>query len=683
MTDTRRLAVVLLCCSLLAWLSGPPGRLVVAFLLLAFGPGYLLERSFPPPGRYAPFGRPALWLGLSLSSIALGYEWATALGLMLSTPVLTVLAAACGLAIVYRLWQDSSPPIATQADTRPHLARHGAWYAWGVVFLLTLWTRFTQIEGLALPAWVDSVHHALLIRVVAEQGQAPYSLQPYLPIEHLPYHWGYHVFVAAVMQLSGAALPQVMLWTGQMLNALHVLTCAALAAHLWRRPLAGIVAGIVVGLLSLMPAYYVTWGRYTQLTGLLILPALAVAWQSSLRTPSPRWHIYLPLLLGGLILFHARVLVFACCLLAVLSGRWLLARPRAALYSYVKSLLVDGALSFGLTIFWLGNIAARILLPAFDNPQELVARETYNALNESLLWGGQNRLLIAVALVAALWASMRRSQAVIILAGWLALLLMAANPWLANYFLPALGLLLLLWAWHERRATLALWGAALLPLNPLFIRFPSSWLINNDSVIISLFLPISILVGGGACLLWDWIGAIAHPAARRLARGGCVLLLLLLMLWGTWESRTVINPITVLATPADVAAIEWADQHTPTDARFLINAAGWLPVADRGVDGGWWLLPLAGRQVSTPPVIYTYGPPDYVRQVRERSRIVSGFQAGQQQQIYQLIEQEQITHIYLGANSRPLSADIFADTSKFERIYEQDGIVILAVHRHS
>ena len=32
-----------------------------------------------------------------------------------------------------------------------------------------------------------------------------------MPVDQLPYHWGYHVFMAAVMQLTGLALGQAML----------------------------------------------------------------------------------------------------------------------------------------------------------------------------------------------------------------------------------------------------------------------------------------------------------------------------------------------------------------------------------------------------------------------------------------------------------------------------------------
>jgi hypothetical protein len=168
---------------------------------------------------------------------------------------------------------------------------------------------------------------------------------------------------------------------------------------------------------------------------------------------------------------------------------------------------------------------------------------------------------------------------------------------------------------------------------------------------------------------------------RSIVRGAALALLSALALWGAWDLRHVINPDTILATEADVAAIAWANEHTPADARFLINATPWLG-SYRGVDGGWWLLPLAGRWTSTPPVLlFTYGPPDYASAARAASKTVAGFQPGQEQQIYQLIARERITYIYLGKRPGALKPGLFANNPAFEQVYARDGVTILAVHR--
>jgi hypothetical protein len=151
-------------------------------------------------------------------------------------------------------------------------------------------------------------------------------------------------------------------------------------------------------------------------------------------------------------------------------------------------------------------------------------------------------------------------------------------------------------------------------------------------------------------------------------------------LWGAWDLRRVVNPGTVLATEADVAAIAWAAEHTPPDARFLVNSAPWLGL-QRGADGGWWLLPLAGRWTSAPPVMYTYGAPEYVREIGDMNNTIIGYQKGQEQQIYNLIDRERITYIYLTNRAGPLVPAAFTGNPAFEVVYERSGVTILAVHR--
>src|SRR6266508_5875555 len=291
----RRLVILAIVGAGVAWLSGPPGRMLVVRPLLLFAPGFLLERALLPSAHLPTFARPTLWLGLSLSAVALIYEWATLIGLALTPLVLALLATTCGLAVIRNLWTDDARRTAdpsTRLRAGDGQASEGVWRSvvggrWSSILLailaLTCWTRISQIRDLALPNWVDSVHHALMIRVAAERGQAPLSLRPYLPVDQLPYHWGYHVFVAAGMQLSSLDLPQSMLVTGHVLNMLHALTAAGLAAYLWRRPLAGVAAALTIGLLSIFPAYYVSWGRYTQLAGLLLLPPLMIVWLELLK----------------------------------------------------------------------------------------------------------------------------------------------------------------------------------------------------------------------------------------------------------------------------------------------------------------------------------------------------------------------------------------------------------------
>ncbi len=749
MTPVRKMVLVALCCAAAAWFAGPVGRLPVVLLLLLFGPGYLLERALSDSTPKQLFVRPALWLALSLALIALLYTWTTALGLPLTLPVLYLLAALTGVGVLWRVWQagDTVGPVRL-----PQIERSGTLLAAGVLLLvlvLTLATRFYQIRDLALPAWVDSVHHAVLTRVITEQGLAPYSLRPYLPIDTLPYHWGYHTVLASVVQLAGLDIPNTMLWSGQVLNSLHVLTCAALASYFWRRPFAGVVAGVVVGLISIMPAYYVSWGRYTHLTGLLMLPALAISWQHWLRTLSWRSGLLTMLLLAGLSVVHMIVLFLALTLLASSGLVWLLRAPRAAIWSRVwqSALLAGGALL--LAAPWLWSLLFSRIAPAVENPQTVMGGGNYSTFKPGLLWVGETRLLVALALAGALGALARRSPVVPLLLGWVGLMFVGANPWLLGYLLLLLGVLTGIWMVRQSRLLVRIGGALLMTgaliglsygvVHPETVHLPYFAMLTNDAILISLFLPLSVLIGGGACLGYSWLkrffarrpGAIPYVAANVLGllalwslwhtrdtlellpvlaalaaalvlalvlvvgfqlrhrfQGGIAAvaasaiassLLVLTLVWGTWNSRDVINWSTVFATQADHDAIEWVAANTSPDARFLINATAWYPHVDRGTDGGWWLLPLTGRWTTVPPAIHDYGPADYVQAVRGITRQIATFEPDQRQQLFDLIEREQITHIYLGQNAAPITPAVFADNPTFEQVYAQQGVTIFAV----
>src|SRR6185503_13447534 len=102
----RKLIVFAIFGAGVAWLAGPTGRMLVVLPLLLFGPGLLLDRALLASLPLPAFIRPTLWLGLSLSAIALTYEWATLLGLALTPAVLALLAATCGLAMIRQLWMD-------------------------------------------------------------------------------------------------------------------------------------------------------------------------------------------------------------------------------------------------------------------------------------------------------------------------------------------------------------------------------------------------------------------------------------------------------------------------------------------------------------------------------------------------------------------------------------------------
>jgi hypothetical protein len=632
--SAARMPLIALVLGLALFATGPIGRLLVVGAALLVAPGYLLWSLVAVDLRLPRFVAPALWLGLSLSLIPVLFLWSSSLGLRLSAALLSVQLAGVTLLALWR-WRRAAtrrlPP---------------AWLigGWTLVIGLVSLTRVLEIRGIAAPLWVDSLHHTLLVRIVGETGRIPTSLEPYLPIPSLRYHWGYHTIVGAWRGIARLPLLEGVLWSGQILNVLIAVAIYGLGAFVLRSPRAGLIAAVAAGLLSILPAYYVTWGRYTQLTGLLLLPGLLIA--SIGLSEQPRWSWRLigltALLLSGLMLVHYRVLVFYAAFMIPYTLLLALRRPRS-LGSLVLRFLAVGGIATLIIAPWAWEMLQRVLIPYAAAPSGLVSSDSYNSVSWQLLNYGNNPKLYLVAGIGTLLALALRRWRVIAIAAWIGMLFLLANPQL-------LGL-------------------------------PATWFINNDSVTITLFMPVSLLVGFGVNQLARWLERFSPPCFKLWTRGALAAGFVAVALYGTWQLRSVVNDVTILARPADIQALNWAAENTPQDARFLVNSTHWLNGSYRGTDGGWWLMPLAGRWVTTPPAVYIYGKPEYRRAVESLNKRIAELTPAEIDQLKQVIRDERITHVYVGNESGPIKADTLFGDPMFTPIYDERGVTIFAVRR--
>ncbi len=273
--------------------SLPDWWLALPLLLLLFSPGRLLLETVDAIGRSRRFlklersgqcesflavwdwsERLALSLGLSLAIIPLLMLWTTTFGwhwsraAVWTAAVLTVLALA---ALIWRRLRREKP--GGDSERLPGPDRYDL--ALLAIFGLALAVRLMMVRDLAAPAWVDPVHHTTIVRLIVEQGAYPPSYEPYVRALHASYHAGFHSLVATFHWLSGLEISRAMLLLGQVFNALSVLAVYLLTTSLTKDRLAGLFAALATGFLCSMPAYYASWGRYTQLTGLLVLPVCA------------------------------------------------------------------------------------------------------------------------------------------------------------------------------------------------------------------------------------------------------------------------------------------------------------------------------------------------------------------------------------------------------------------------
>lgn len=632
-------------------------------------PGVLLHRLLRLPPRPDWLVTLALQLGLGLALWPLLLLWTTQLGLhwtpVAAQLVAAVLVAAGAFAL---LWAPGR-----WAQRRRQASRQALWLTlFGCVAAVTAATRVLQVRDLALPVWVDPVHHVAIVRLFLANGAVPATFDPFIPGGLFNYHWGYHAAVAWLAWLLGVrdafAVADLVLYSGQLLNALTVVMFYAAARVLFASRRAGLLTAAIVGVVSWFPAYFLSWGRYTQMTGVLLLaPALILLWRLQRRTrPGPFFAAVLAV--GALALVHVRVAFLAALLASVLIVPLLLQRRwRPVLWwgaAAVTALLMT--LPWWL---WLAESAfAQALVTVRSTAGE--GWSSYNQPDWGLVWAPRNPLLIALA-----------SAGASAMLGWQTADLfvqMAGAVWLA--LLAGLGV----WAWRRpalRPPTQRTWlawllllvwvalAALILQANRLGLPYMS--FIHVNVGVIALYAPLGLASGG----LLAWVLGLLTPV--RFAQYVAGAAALALSFWGASGMTSIVNPVTVLATPADRAALVWIRDNTPGDARFAVNVWEWLGDIYAGGDGGYWLPVLADRSSLMPPALYPAALPE--GEWRAMNELLARLAAASNLDDPALraeLAAQGVTHLYLGTRPGALKSEQIDGKPYARLVYREDGVSV-------
>jgi hypothetical protein len=516
---------------------------------------------------------------------------------------------------------------------RVELPAHRTIQSWILAFLLfgvfIAW-RLYQARDLVLPAWVDSLHHVLIVRKILEYGGLPPDLTPYLPVPFY-YHYVFHSLSAVFAFWARLAPDQAVLILGQILNAAVCLSVYRLAKVLWGDVSRAGAAALLVAFFSHMPAYYLTWGRYTLLTGLVLLP-LAMASAVEISRGRTDWSVktHLALLTAGVLLAHYLTAILLALFLILLAFQhlwqnWHLRKIDLPIWS---GLIGSSLAGLALAIPWLLRVWEhsqanfRVGTVISSEAVESLASPGYVNYLWYLLGPQRNHFLLGLAV--------------------LGLLLVLRNPQ---------GRLLA--SWTVLVAVLSLpWGLRLGPFRP-------------DHFTIVLFLPMALLVGN---LLVRAGEALSQVRSKTWQWAALSLIALGMVIWGIKETRDILNPVTILATEADLEALEWIKENTPEDARFFINVTPWQGGIYRGVDGGAWILPLTGRWSLVPTVLYGYGETTYINQVNLEATQGNSI-AHCSDEFWNLIHQLGITHLYIHQTKGSLQPERLTACDQIEPIY--------------
>jgi len=465
-------------------------RLSLLAVLLFLLPGYALAVVFLPRQRWSLGERliAAPVLSVVFYPLVLYLSWA---GLRLDAWRAGLVLAICGAVAVWGLWQEGRAVGWRRVPAT--LLAHTDAYALSLLAVLAvaLAARFLVIRGVTYPAWADSYQHSVVVQLIVERGGVPDSWRPYALLDVFTYHFGFHAVVAFFHWLTGVAVPQSVLLVGQVLNALSLLPIYLFLARATGRRAAGVWGAVVVGCLTVMPAYYVNWGRYTQLTGQIILPLALLLTMEAAEAPRFAWRqsILAALIVASLGLSHYRVLLFY--VLFVLAYLLVQTLRRARHLSPFPSSTGGGARGGVVRLWWqlavVGLLALLIFSPwlaqlvglSVTRYQQIGAPEVdpqYNSISWEFLTNfGLSVPLMILAVGGALWGLVRRQWAIVVTALWVPLLFLLANPYL--------------------------------------LHLPGTGLVNNGMVIVGLYVPGAILAG-------YFLGSLSEAAMAWLARRG-------------------------------------------------------------------------------------------------------------------------------------------------------------------
>jgi hypothetical protein len=183
---------------------------------------------------------------------------------------IAALLVLCAGIIIWRLRRDWRDQVAFD------------WLEWLVIAIvgMTLFSRCWIIRDYPYAAWSDSLHHVLLTQIAATTGQLPYEMQPYAPIPLNMYHLGLYALSATVQWLAQVPAHSALLWTAQVLSGLCGVGVFLVLDRKVSR-FAAVIGVTVVGLLAHQPAFYVNWGRFTQLASqTILLIGWVVSWEA-------------------------------------------------------------------------------------------------------------------------------------------------------------------------------------------------------------------------------------------------------------------------------------------------------------------------------------------------------------------------------------------------------------------
>ncbi|MEM8858342.1 MAG: hypothetical protein AAGD96_08480 [Chloroflexota bacterium] len=639
-------------------LSSMTGRfgLIVLVLLLYIPMPAAVFLAFFSDDQWESETQLAATFALGVSIWPLFWMWLTVVKFSFSGPILWgVLAIGWG-AVIFKKIQSGE-------YRSPSLN-----YVFLLIFLAVIFSlRLLAIRDQAFLPWVDSSRHALITAIMRDNGQFLSTYEPYLPVSWSGYHYGFHTLSAGVSLLLGdrVQLPDLLLVTMQLLSTLVCLAVYAGSQLLTRSRTASWVAMFMVGLPFLFPAYYTTWGRLTQISGMLVLPVLIgllvkLSWADKRNT---NLILVLALLTAGLFLLHARLFFYFIPFGLVLT------------VFYAAAWLGDGARNWSWKNVYRGPVLQLAIVGLISGI--LVVPRIWRLLNETTYIGvgvvatevDRPLLQFPIQYVNVgweFWFWILAAGSII-----LSVLYYKLNP-AAVWWLKITGLL---FGWLGLLYLMTA-GPSLHPNWPILL--PQS---SINSAYIASFAAEAILIGISTVLGFK-IANHYHRLAGFIVTALIGAGLMASTLYGIKNQIVILNRVTILGKPAELAAIEWIGSNTPANAKIANNAWPWLNGTWAGTDASGWITPVTGRLTGTPPIDHIYNSRLFgiTSAFNDSAR---AFEDWSQPEPIALLRANGFTHIYIGINDGSGGVNMdpadLLQNREVKTVYDQDGVFIFEI----
>jgi hypothetical protein len=430
----------------------------LALLLL---PGMALLRICLPVRALGLVCRLAIAPGITIAFCVLLLTWCNLVSLRLGplTSWLLIIGAlfillfvrpvgASTLAICF--WGESGKRVRRILRWRLRRVPISEWFATSaLVAILTilLVVRFNATWGWCVPPGIDTAQHTIIVQLLLDHHGLFQSWAPYNDAQTFTYHFGFHAIAALFAWISGLDAATSVLIMARLVGGAAAAALFALL-RLWTRSgWAGAFAIVFWVLYSRNLFVFDALGRWTLLTGLVILPSALVLLSLYLRTETPkdlRLGLLCAISAGGLALAQYKSLIIFCvlagalfcsrCIEQLIEGRD--DRLRRIAHISRRILLVAG-LALVLVAPRLGSVmeakTGRYFKHiVFESPPANSNRfDQPTSVGSGLLQAGfetrRDAVLSSLALVAGLAVVLRRREALWFFAGWGALGLLM-NP---------------------------------------------------------------------------------------------------------------------------------------------------------------------------------------------------------------------------------------------------------------